>query len=391
MQYLLNTLICGSIFLKKNTKLLIVTSKCPDVQPDFDGGSILINQLLKFVNNNFDKMDIIYLRNTNCSHSHKNINKIETIPQTTKQKNKFLQRIDNAHNTFNIIQKKSTIYDKIIITHISNAFYLEKLDNEQLQKIIIFPMFMSNSYIKSNEIVPIRYINMEKKVFTKDIKIITPSLEEKQQLISSFGAKKENITVIPRGFDLNVFYKKHNSNLETLNIVSIGAIRKQKNHIEMIDICLYLIKNNIDFVIHLVGGNEEEYKDKFTNAINQNNLNKYILFHNILTPEKLSKLMDNCDVNISVSHMETFGRGIYEGLLKGLPTIVFNHLHCLWENLDKNHGIVGVSKTSEFSEEIIKLHRDKKYYNEMQEKAFSYRKKFNEDVLVNRIYKDILL
>ena len=374
----------------KNNNLLIVTSKCPDIQSDFDGGSILINQLVKNAHSFFSEIDIVYLRNTICNYKHNKINKIEIIQQNISNKNKFLQRIENSHNTFCIIKNKSKKYDKIIITHISNAFHIEQLSADILKKIIIFPMFTSTSYLKANEVVPVEYIEMERKIFKKNIKIITPSLEERQQLIDYFNVNESSISVIPRGFDLDIFHKKPSLYTDKINLIFVGAIRKQKNHKELISICKYLAKQSIDFIIHLVGGYEEEYKNDFFEILDKYKLNKYICYHGVLSPNEVSKLMDICDINISVSIMETFGRSIYEGLLKGLPTIVFNCLHCIWENLEHNHGIIGVDTSKEFVEEIIKLYTEKNYYKSMQEKALLYRDDFDDKILISKMYKEII-
>lgn len=55
----------------------------------------------------------------------------------------------------------------------------------------------------------------------------------------------------------------------------------------------------------------------------------HVVFHGNKPFMEVEKIVAQCDINISVSNWETFGRGIYEGMVVGLPTIILEKLECI--------------------------------------------------------------
>ncbi len=363
-------------------EVLVITSKNPNVDKDLDGGSILIKQFVKHLPKYATNVDVIYLRSQNEQIKHDiGIRKIMVHEPIAGHENKFQQRLCNIDNTMNIVKKHHNNYQLIIVTHVSNCFGIEELSEDIRNKIVLFPMFTSSSYSKSGEFVPGEYIYREKLALGACERILTPSELEKNQMVNEFGVNADKICVVPRGIDECVFYGNVKSiDKELVNIIYIAAVRKQKNHTDLIEVCKTLIGNRINFKFHLVGGGENEVLEAFIETIEIENLQDYFVFHGVMESSELSKLMDDCHINISVAMFETFGRGIYEGLMKGLPTVAYNRIECLWGNLKNGEGIIGVNNTPDLlSEEILKLVRDSAYYDMMSRAALSYTDDFSEE------------
>lgn len=380
------------------SNICLITSKNIDFNNDIDGANILINQLIKKFNI-IANIDILIFNNERIKNCDKNINELKKAGARNVHlhylnnicKNKFDDRLNTFNEKISVITNIHSKYDKIMVIHISNIFGIENLSKEIRNKIILFPMFLGLSYKYSNEFINELYIKREKLVFENINKILTPSNSEKKQMIEEYNVLNSKITVIPRGFDLKLLKKKsYNNNNNKIQIVYIAAIRKQKNHIDLIKLMNELIINDISFQIHLIGKSEKDAFEEFFDLVNKNNFNKYIKYHGVVSQNKLSHIISKCDFNISVSKCETFGRGIYEGLLIGLPTIVYKNIECLWENLKDGHGIIGVNSPTEIANEIIKINKSNQLYNSISKDALSYRDKFNEEEILDLMQKKIL-
>ncbi len=373
-------------------EILLITSKKNKTGLDFDGGSILVKQLTEHLPNICSALDVVYLRddNDNCEIVP-GIRKTEIFKPPYKSNNKFNDRVNNSESTVRIIREKQNKYDLIIITHISNCFGIEKLSDNIKKKILLFPMFTSESYKKCGEHVSSKYVFMEKLALDACQYIITPSITEQKQLVEKFGVEEKKVEIIPRGIDTQIFDRiSKTKSYKTLELLYIAAIRPQKAHYELIDLCKFLLEKRIPIHFNLVGGGESKVISEFKTNIKKNNLEKYFLFQGTLSPSELSSLMNVCHINISVSLFETFSRNIYEGLAKGLPTIVYERISCLWGNLEKGKGIISVDNSpKEMSEVISRLYKDESYYNKLSNDTISYKEKFSEKIMVQKLMESI--
>jgi len=371
--------------------ILLITSKTPETDYDFDGGSILVRQLIEALPNFLVHLDVFFLRKKSLSYKNTKIRNIKYYEPISGE-NKFDSRIKNSSNTIELIKQCHNEYSTIIITHLSNAFKLEQLPKKVLKKIIVFPMFTSLSYKMAGEDVQEDYYLYEKKALAVCNSIITPSKLEERQLLEIYNIHPKKVKVIPRGFNLQLFnFVEEKKIANPIQIIYIGAIRSQKNHKDLIKIGTMLSELGIKYKINLVGGGEDNCLKIFIDLVNKTSLNDNFVFHGVLQQETLSELLDKCHINISTSKMETFGRGIYEGMIKGLPTIVYKNLECLWENLTNGNGIIGVDENPQLiANEIFELVNDKDYYNDMSLKAAGYRISLCQNKMIENILEVIL-
>ena len=120
-------------------------------------------------------------------------------------------------------------YDLIVVIHASCLMGLEDFPDEFWDKVVLLPMFLTSSYIKSGERVPEIFFEEEKRVIAKIKKVITPSITEKEELISVYGMDDSNVVVIPRGVSHIFEYCPSTTLNKNINICMVGGIKKQKN------------------------------------------------------------------------------------------------------------------------------------------------------------------
>lgn len=124
--------------------------------------------------------------------------------------------------------------------------------------------------------------------------------------------------------------------------------------------------------------------------INERNLMNEVTFVGNLSHVEMEKIMNNCTINISVSNWETFGRGIYEGMAMGLPTVVFSKLECVLQA--ENIGVYPLVANSEndMVERIIKLSTDNDCYEKESNKGRTVQKVLSFEQIKNNLKIAIL-
>ncbi|MGM9880890.1 MAG: non-hydrolyzing UDP-N-acetylglucosamine 2-epimerase [Bacilli bacterium] len=375
-------------------RILIFTGKFPASGSDTDGGSILIYSLINSLKNSCD-LDVLFTRKFNPTFEKiSGVNNVFFETYRYHLKNKFERRIKNQEQICSRLKEMLKNYDKIIITHVSKAFGIDTLSSEERKKIVLFPMFLSHAYERSNEFVPEEYKRLERKTITSVERIYTPSESEKRDIIDDFGVYPGKIKVIPRGYSSLIKPTTHSFE-KSIHLLNIGSIKKQKNILDSIKIAHLLIQDGFDVALHIVGGiQDDEVYEECCNYIKMFNIESSIIFHGIVSQLELSKIIEGCHINISTSHWETYGRGIFEGMAGGLPTLLYDHIDCVNQYVEANKGILFVHTLIDFKNAIIKLYSDNEYYQMMSKQAIvnvlklseEYEKiRFNYELVNNKI------
>ena len=108
---------------------------------------------------------------------------------------------------------------------------------------------------------------------------------------------------------------------------------------------------------------DQQIYQEMIRYIDENNLKEDVELKVSISQLELSKILETCDVNISTSKWETFGRGIFEGACAGLPTIISNTLEVVKSIVGNNEGFFYANDTGEFVEIINKLIIEKSTYS----------------------------
>ena len=364
-------------YRNRRKNVLLYLGKFPGYGFDIDGGSILARQLINSLKVRCN-LTVCFIRKNEETFFDDDVCEVKYVTYKDPWNNKFVRRLENLDTNYEAL-KDFNKYDVILAGHISKFFGMQRVGKEFWRKAIIFPMFCTASYERAGEIVPREYTKQEKIVIDNVERIITPSNDEKIDLINDYKCAESKISVISRGISPLIKYKmRHISRGQTIKLICIGTIKKQKNTKMVLELLKQLMKSDYRFELHLVATiQDKEYYEEFRKQVELEGLCEYVKYHISISQEELAELLDGMDINISMSSWETFGRGIFEGASAGLPTIVFDILKTVRELSDNNEGICFVHLLSEMSEKILSLINDTNIYQEMSSALSSVSRKFS--------------
>lgn len=361
-------------------RVLLITSKWNSPSYGIDGGSMTAVDVAESL---YGKAELDILTSNQFSDliPSKYYNNLYTYDLSDKRySNKFELRRAISYAVAMKLRDLKEYYDRIVVIHIFHALYFnEVLLPGDYRKIVLFPMFLSPSYEKSNEKVPDWYLEMEQNIIPMTDNIITPSLFEKKQLIKDFRAKKINIHVIPRMVSSLFIPIKHYS-LSTKNIIlsCTSSFRKQKRLNLSIELLEQLKIKGINAQLFLVGSiqDEKEY-GKFLHKLNGSSLSSVQIHHiEYMSQHDLNKLYSEADFGVSFSSCETFGRAIVESLSSGLPNIILDETGDLSSLVGKDHGAIFCPSIKDMCLEIENLIANTEEYIKLGEHAVDYGKYF---------------
>lgn len=221
-------------------------------------------------------------------------------------------------------------------------------------------------------------------------KIITPSIVEKNMLINDYNVNENKISIIPRTVRFK-FKKRSLANRKVIKIILIGSVRAQKNHIDAIKMMNILAHKKENVVLYCCGAiQEKSIFNECMRLLNEFNIDEKVIFLGNKSLNELSEIIKDCDINISVSKWETFGRGIYEGMAAGLPTIVYDNLECI-KNAD-NVGVnpIVVSNYSEMAMKILSLIENELLYSHESQKGKMLWNKLSSQIIYSLIRKELI-
>ena len=371
-------------------KVLLFTGIFPRFGDDTDGGSILIYSLIQALKNNCI-LDVIFTRTPRKEFEViEGVRKVSFETYEHHLSDKFTRRLGNKEQLFSRLKKEIAAYDTVIITHCSKAFGIERLSAEERSKIVLFPMYLSPSYKRSGEYPPDEYIAEECSALCSAGKILTPSDSEKQDMIRVFGIDENKIKVIPRGYSSYIKPVEKQTHFP-IELLYIASIKEQKNTKEAIVLLKELSEYKIDARLHLAGSyqNDSVLSDCHT-YITANGLSEKVIFHGVLPQKELAALIAQAHINISVSYWETYGRGIFEGMAGGLPTVVFDHLECVKQYVTDGEGISFVLNHEAFLSKLIELCTAHDYYSVQARKAIRSVDYLSEAHEQERLIKELL-
>lgn len=358
----------SNLFMPKK-KILLVTSKFPYSEKEADGGVSTVSAVIASLKNDYD-LDILFVRIPN--DKEKTIDGVKNIffeEIRHKSSNKFERRLNNYNQVSSRIIKMADNYDCIIIIHASKAFGLEKASKKVLNKIVLYPMFLSFAYKESGENVPQEYFNLERKCFQSIRWIICPSIYDKTTIIEHYGGKNKAFFVIPRSVSSYIPHaNRHRTNKNRL--LCIGNIKVRKQPLTLLRIFTKIRMSLPDATLTFAG--EIQDKDIYKSCLKyiaENHLGTAVSFLGAVNQKQIGNLIKSSDINVCTSNLETFGRCVFEGMFGGLPTVIFNKLTCVGEFVKNGEGIFFAQDENEFCERVVQLLQNDKMYNKQSIRA----------------------
>ncbi|MBQ6776656.1 MAG: glycosyltransferase family 4 protein [Synergistaceae bacterium] len=376
-------------------KILYVTSKHPSSSDSRDGGDSTVFEMIRALGS-CCQLDILCFRECDCEVKIPFVNKIFSVNMdfanyafhSANHGEKFLIRLDQAAISAREIARIAPAYDIIMIQHCMFALRLAEFAPDVFERIILLPMFTGVEYIKARDAVPSSYIEAEKQALSKIAKFITPSYAEQKILIDDYGISAQKIAVIPRSVN-NIEFTQRKHCRKNLPLIYIASIRRQKAHIEAMEL-FKLVKKSVPARLHCVGTiQDKNLFDECIDFLTKNSLMNDVIFHRTLKPTDLNHLLSECDVNISVSLWETFGRGIFEGMAAGLPTVALRRILSVLDFSEECRPLIADS-IDDMANKIFMLYADKNLFCSESSKGRFVRDHLSFD-RIGTILRDVIL
>jgi glycosyltransferase involved in cell wall biosynthesis len=294
-------------------KVLLVTEKCSPIQDQRDGGARLVSTMQRAFGDSLSIMQ--FGQNEDSSATW-------YFEYPFNLDNRFERRLANAPFIIQQVKALESAFTHVIFIHISMQFGIVDFPLSKDIVVWTFPMFLTPSYVAAGEFVPESYTALERLALAHSKNILTPSHLEKRQLMDYYFIPEEQIHVVPRGIDKQLFTPKTRSFCNPLKLCSIGSIKPQKNTLGLLKLFSKIHSKFPQATLKIVGPiQNDSYFEKVENEIQRLELSPFINFTGYIVPDKIAEAIADTHIHISTSTCETFGRAIFETLACGLPNI----------------------------------------------------------------------
>lgn len=369
-------------------KILIVAAKL--YNDPTGGGGTVVKTLIDTLINDYHIDLVLYRTAMTDYYQHENLNTY-FHPIKFRSTNKFERRVRNIEWNIEYLLDSHDLYsyEKIIIVHTSKLFGFEILSKAILEKTIVFPMYLTPSYKRSNEIVSDGYYQAEIRALELVGKIITPSISEKDDLLQFYQVDVSKIKVIPRGID-NVFLSEQRVGFHNpIKLITVSSIKPQKNVIESVIILKSLRELGHNIRLSIVGKIEDQnLYEQLVSFIESYGMSSYVEIIQGLSLDLVAKEMQKADILLLPSLWETFGRVVYEGLASGIPAVIKTNIEC-FNHLYKEQFIAPYNNVSEAVEKIQYWVNHLEEYKEISRLAVDYSIKYLAELERKQLYEEI--
>ena len=322
----------------------------------------------------------------------------------TNSKNEFHHiskniKIVYINVTFNLsVFKKSNIdineYEKIVnefrpdIIH-SHLYFAELICHENTRKNITY---VSHFHDNMQQLSNLKVRN----IFSKNVMI---HFYEKQRLLSKYNQTNKIFLTISNDSDyyaksifpknlaskviklknainhslfINPDYKKLNK--KQITLINVGNLLKKKNQIFIIDIVKYLLLKGYNANLTLLG--EGSCRNEIINRARSLQIEKNIIMLGAI--DDVQNSLWESDFYIHSAKYEPFGLVLIEAMASKTPIISFNGKGNQDIIINNETGfLINSLDAKVFGDTLIKLHHDKKLYDDIVEKAYNFSKNYD--------------
>ena len=214
------------------------------------------------------------------------------------------------------------------------------------------------------------YLLLYKKVPTM---AISPSTRD--DLIVS-GHDENSIVVLPMGLTLPKGLKLQNKESQP-TLISIGRLNKQKGTLELLETFSKIHKSFPSSKLWLIGSGDKIFKEGILNRARKLKIEDSITLWGFITEKEKFNLLSRSHILISASQQEGWGLTIPEAGMMKTPSVVYNIPGFRDIIVQNKTGILTKTNPESLAEDTIKLLRDKKLYNKLQENSYIQAKSYS--------------
>ena len=121
-------------------------------------------------------------------------------------------------------------------------------------------------------------------------------------------------------------------------LLYVSTIFPYKNQVELVRGVKEIKRRGYDIKLHLVGSGPKEYVNRLKEEINQLDLKEDIILYSWVNHNEIKQMIDDKDIFVYASSIETSGFGLMEGMVRG-AIIMCNNESCMPEIL-KEGGVL---------------------------------------------------
>jgi glycosyltransferase involved in cell wall biosynthesis len=216
------------------------------------------------------------------------------------------------------------------------------------------------------------------KSLTKNANIITVNPyykklfpKNKTYILNKFGGEQ-------------ILIKKDHKINKKYNLSFIGRFHKQKGLFEIPKI-LRIIQEEIPNIrLVLIGGGNPKIEKRFFKIAEKEGVKDNIEYVGFISSNKKFNYLKQSEIFIFPSYYESFGQVALEAMANGLPVVAYNLP--VFGIFKKGMIKVPILDNKTFAKEIIRLLKDRDYYDKISEDALSYASTFSWNKTGEEIY-----
>ena len=180
----------------------------------------------------------------------------------------------------------------------------------------------------------------------------------KNSVVAYFGVIDEERSNRITGFELS----------EPIKLIYVSTLFPYKNQVELVKGIAELRKRGYRVELNLVGSGPEDYIAKIKKTIKMENLSESVIFHSWVEHNKIQQMIDDSDVFIYASSIETSGFGLMEGMVRG-AVIACNKESCMPEILGDGGVLFDVHNSVNIADALQELIDDESLRRRVSNKA----------------------
>lgn len=178
-----------------------------------------------------------------------------------------------------------------------------------------------------------------------------------------------------------------------VNLLYISTIFPYKNQLDLVHAMEILVKRNYKVKLDLLGSGPKEYTDLLIEEIRKCSLENNIVLHSWVEHSRVREFIDESDIFVYASSIETSGFGLMEGMVRG-AVIACNKESCMPEILGNGGLLMDIHSATETADTIQRLIDDKNLRMSLSKNAISVSQKYtweNHAGVINKEFEKILL
>ena len=172
---------------------------------------------------------------------------------------------------------------------------------------------------------------------------------------------------------------------EPPELLYVSAIFPYKNQIPLLYGVRLLADRGERVLLHLVGSGPERYVARLNEKIQQLELQDQVIMHAWVEHSTIKDMIDQCDLFVYASSIETSGLGLMEGMARG-AVIACNDESCMGEILGSGGVLFNVHDPESIASAISRLLQDQAMRRELAERALEQSRKYTWENHAKKVF-----